>query len=284
MRYFFRYFSNAVNARVLPLVVCAVSLGLPAKTARFPFDPSRGLVEVEGTLNGALVGRFGLDTGADLLYIDREFARRAGVLIPENEQGKIVRGIAGQSHVATKQIRSFAIGDERIYNVPIEIIDLQALAGIDGNPPDGLIGYEALRRFYVTIDYPNQEIDLFSFEPRYDPNSVISVLFDQVGHLIVVKCEVEGEEMKMFLDYCASHTILTPEALEKLGRRDTEGQSLKNITLGEIVASDIPFSVRKLDNLAGPLMAELDGILGYSFLRRYRVTIDYKRRQLLFHR
>lgn len=279
-----RYFSCTIPVRVSFLAICAVLLGLPAKTAHFPFDPSRGLVEVEATLNGALVGRFGLDTGADLLYVDREFARRAGILIPENESGKIVRGISGQSQVATKQVRSFAIGDERIYNVPIEIIDLKALSGINGDPPDGLIGYEALRRFYITIDYPNQKIDLLSYQPRHDPNSVIAVQFDQVGHLIVVECEVEGKKMSLFMDYCASQTILTPRALEKLGQRDTEAMILNKISLGGITAKHVSFVVRKLDNLADPRVVKLDGILGYSFLRRYRVTIDYDRRQLLFHR
>lgn len=284
MRYFIIHFFVTVNARVLALVLFAVSLGLPAKTARFPFDPSRGLVEVEATLNGALVGRFGLDTGADLLYIDRDFALRAGVLVPENQPGKIVRGISGQSQVASVQVRSFAIGDERIYNVPVEIIDLKALSGIKSNPPDGLIGYEALRRFYVTVDYPNQKIELFTFEPRHDPNSVISVPFDQVGHLIVVKCEIDGKSMNMFLDYCASHTLLTPEALKKLGRQQTENQALEKISLGQIEVSDIPFVVRTLDNLADPRVVKLDGILGYSFLRRFRITVDYGRKQLLFHR
>lgn len=279
-----KYFSVISKSRALALVLFAVSLGASARTARFSFDPSRGLVEVEGTLNGVLVGRFGLDTGADLLYIDRDFAKRAGVLVPNNEAGKVVRGISGESQVASVQVRSFAIGDERIYNVPIEIIDLKALSGFKGNPPDGLIGYEALRRFYVTIDYPNQEIELFSFEPRHDPNSVISVPFDQVGHLIVVKCRVDGENMNMFLDYCASHTLLTPAALEKLGREQTDGQVMGKISLGEITVSDIPFTVRKLDNLVDPRVVELDGILGFSFLRRFRITVDYGRRQLIFHR
>lgn len=279
-----KYFSVISPLRVLALVLCAVALAAPGKSARFSFDPSRGLVEVEGTLNGALVGRFGLDTGADLLYIDREFAERAGILVPDNQDGKIVRGISGESQVASVQVRSFAIGDERIYNVPVEIIDLKALAGSSGDPPDGLIGYQALRRFYVTIDYPNQEIELFSFEPRHDPNSVISVPFDQVGHLIVVKCEVDGVDMNMFLDYCASHTLLTPAALKKLGREQTDGQTMEKISLGQITATEIPFTVRKLDNLVDPRVVELDGILGFSFLRRFRITVDYGRRQLLFHR
>ncbi|MFQ5607853.1 MAG: aspartyl protease family protein [Candidatus Zixiibacteriota bacterium] len=269
-------------ARLAATAALIALLSPPVDTARFPFDPSRGLVEVEGTLNGVLSGRFGLDTGADLFYIDREFARRAGLSIPADDHGKVVRGIHGVSAVASAKARSFAIGDERIYNVPVEIIDLKKLSGVRGQTPDGLIGYEALRRFYITIDYPGRRIDLFSHEPGFDPNSVRGVPFEQVGHLIVVNCEVEGVEMSFFLDYCASSTLLTPGALAKLNRDSR--RPLKSITLGDVSAADIPFVVRALDNFSDPRVVKLDGILGYSFLRRFRVTVDYGRKLLLFHR
>ena len=54
------------------LLTVATSIGAVEVT----FHPYRGLVEVEVLIDGRVKGRFGIDTGADRLYIDKKFAEK----------------------------------------------------------------------------------------------------------------------------------------------------------------------------------------------------------------
>ncbi|HSH00362.1 MAG TPA: retropepsin-like aspartic protease, partial [candidate division Zixibacteria bacterium] len=169
---------------LLKFALCAVALALPVTAARFPFDPSRGLVELEGSVNGFFTGRFGIDTGAEGFYLDEQFARAAGLELSEPEPGRVVRGLDGSSEIRRATLRSFAVGDERLYNLGVDVVDLGALSHSAAAPPDGLVGQDVLRRFYLTIDYPQRRLDLFSHEPDHSSESLRVVAFDKSQPLI----------------------------------------------------------------------------------------------------
>lgn len=257
------------------------------------FDPGRGLVELQVTINGYLSGTFGLDTGADEFYLDRSFAERAGVIVTPIAGAEVVRGVNGESGVARAIVRSLAVGDERIYNIPALVIDIAALTSGADHRLDGLIGYAALSRYYVTIDYPGRNIELFTHEPNFDLDKVLGVPFEMQGHLIVVTASVSGSEpMRFFLDYCASSTIIVPRALEKMGfspavasAPNETARIADSITVGPITSVGVSYYSQSLNSLASsPTFRNIDGILGYSFLKDYHITIDYRRQLLLFHR
>ena len=113
-----------------------------------PFNPMRGLVEVDVTINGNAKGRFGIDTGADYLYIDINFMERNDIKVENKQPRRSVSGVSGSSEVYSFNLRSLDIGGERLYNLDANVIDLTKIikdkrSGI----PDGLIGYEVLQRF-----------------------------------------------------------------------------------------------------------------------------------------
>lgn len=60
--------------------------------------------------------------------------------------------------------------------------------------------------------------------------------------------------------------------------------SIKTVQLGKVVAKDLPTVV--MDHPTVSLMAEhmgpLEGIIGFSFFGRYRMTIDYQAKELTF--
>ncbi len=266
-------------------------MALPAGGSQFSFDPSRGLVELEATVNGYLAGRFGLDTGADRFYLDREFAKRARVAVTADDKARIVRGIDGDSRVGYATLRSFDIQGERIYNVPVDVIDLSKLSSGEWKAPDGLIGYSALRRFYITVDYPNKKFELYSHELNYTAEEVIGIPFDLQGHLIVVNVSINGSKpLRFFLDYCASMTIISPDALAKIGENFPSGEysvagEMKIVGENEIITHNVSFYSRPFNDLGKSYnFAGIDGILGYSFLASHKITVDYRRELLLFHR
>ncbi len=272
-------------------LVIGLVMALPAGGTQFGFDPSRGLVELEATVNGYLTGRFGLDTGADRFYLDREFAKRARIAISEDDKTRIVRGIDGDSRVGYATLRSFDIQGERIYNVPVDVIDLNSLSGGDWKAPDGLIGYSALRRFYITVDYPNKKFDLYTHELNYSAEEVIGIPFDLQGHLIVVNVSINGSKpLRFFLDYCASMTIISPDALARVGQSFPTGDysvagEMKIVGENEIITHNVTFYARSFSDLGKSYnFTGIDGILGYSFLASHKITVDYRRELLLFHR
>lgn len=270
---------------VFRLSLCALLLSLPLSAARFPFDPSRGLVELEGSVNGFFTGRFGIDTGAEGFYLDEKFARAAGLELSEPAADRRVRGLDGGSEIRRATLRSFAVGDERIYNLGVDVVDLSALSHSDAAPPDGLVGQDVLRRFYLTIDYPQRQLDLFSHEPDHTGESLTVVPFDNSQRLIYVDVRIDdAPPLRCILDYCASTTMFDPGALERAGLSVAADSYHRAgpMTVGGVTATGVFYYVRSLAGLNTD-GRQIDGVLGYSWLRDFKLTIDYGRGLLLFH-
>jgi hypothetical protein len=145
------------------LLFFAVSLA-----AVLPFDPTSGLVEIPVVINGNMSGKFGLDTGADHLYIDKSFADRNGLHSDVVGEEQTVTGAEGSSEGYSTTIRSLEIADlPTLTELPATIVDIGALSKSGANRhPDGLLGYDVLSRFFVTVDYPDQRHRTVSHDSR----------------------------------------------------------------------------------------------------------------------
>ncbi len=254
------------------------------------FDPNRGLVEVQVQIDGRVTGKFGLDTGADRLYIDREFAKTNGLSFAEGAIPHEVVGIDGADRSTFVSLRSLAIGDDRMYNLSAVAIDLNRLTkGQTGDHPDGLIGFDILRTFYLTIDYPGRSADLYVAEPRFlSGRDYLTVPFRLCKHLIIVDATIDGKVTRpMILDYCASSTVLSTKLANELGLtpRPDGSVTLSSVTLGGVVSqNDVSAVVTDLESYRKSFRdADFEGIIGNSFLWRHKVTIDYKRLRVYFH-
>jgi hypothetical protein len=256
-----------------------------------PFDPERGLVEVRVLIDGRVQGKFGLDTGADRLYIDRAFAKTNGLSFAEGAPSHQIVGVDGVAQSSAVSLRSMEIGDERLYNLPAVAIDLNDLTqGRTGDHPDGLIGFDILRRFYLTIDYPNRTADMYMAEPRFLAGREFeTVPFRQFNHLIIVEARFSKDIVRpMVLDYCASFTTISNQLATDLELSvDSRGiGALPSLSLNENVSSEmVPAAVANIEayrrNFRG---GEFEGIIGATFLRHFKVTVDYKRNKVYFHR
>ncbi len=266
------------------LLVAACSLS----AATIPFDPSRGLVEVDVTINGIIKGKFGIDTGADRLYIDRTFAKTNGLELLTGSVQRDIVGIEGTTKASYVSLRSLMIGDDQtLYNLGATAVDMIALTNdTTGGMPDGLIGADILRQFFVCVDYPNRTLELYSFVPKFlDGKKYDEIEFQQYQHLILVDAVIGDTTVPMILDYCASYTTLDLSLAASLGITGGDGSrvSVPNITLSKNVAVDnVPAVVTDLSDFRKRLpRAQFGGIIGASFLHRYKMTVDYKR-QLVY--
>ncbi|MFH1374505.1 MAG: pepsin/retropepsin-like aspartic protease family protein [bacterium] len=259
-----------------------------------PFDPTRGLVEVPVIIDGRVNGSLGIDTGADRLYIDSTFAHRNGLSFVRSIPQRPVTGIEGTSPAGVVEIRSLRVGGDALFNLQATAIDLHKLIRDQSHGfPDGLIGHEFLRRFYVTVDYPGRslklEMGLPDFKKSGGADLIGSIDFSTHRHLIVVEVTFDsGVTAPMILDYCASYTAVSRSLANRLGlnAEHNKRQIVPFMSIGSILnASQVPVVVTDLSHFKKSLRwTRFEGIVGASFLHKYKLTIDYKADRIYVHR
>jgi len=156
---------------VIPLSLFAgflVRLDVPGKTLELdPLPPrppaaddgysavrtERGMVFLEGSVDGAQPGYVMLDTGASFNAVSRETANaHAGPRF--GLRSLSLAGGSGETEgfMLPAGVR-FRFGSRVISADPVVVVDLSNLAGRHRFPIAGLLGYPGLRRSVVTVDY-----------------------------------------------------------------------------------------------------------------------------------
>jgi hypothetical protein len=172
----------------------------------------------------------------------------------------------------------------------------------NGNPNDAVaITWSQIRR---------AELDskLFARPADREPDatlvaSPIVVPIEVVyGGLIFMTARINDTPMSFVLDTGAEATVLNSSRLAKLGLQglghfatgagggDVELSYVQGVTTkvgdaktGEAIVRDQIVAAVLLDALERPLRRPLDGILGYDFISRFVVEIDYKNKLLRLH-
>jgi predicted aspartyl protease len=120
--------------------------------------PNKPLIILETTVEAQGPFRFVLDTGASLTIISPELAETLDITLEQPQAGL---GAGGGVEVRIGTVRSVSIGETRQENVRVGVMDLKGIAAAVGSEIDGIIGYNFLSNYRVTIDYPRLEV---SFE------------------------------------------------------------------------------------------------------------------------
>jgi len=121
--------------------------------------------------------------------------------------------------------------------------------------------------------------------------------------IIILKAEVNGSEPLDFaLDTGASATVLSIQTAEKLGidiktlpeekeccgcsgdQMQARLASVKSIRVGDAEAKDVEVAIIDLSNISKAVGIELAGIIGYTFMKDYRVVVDYPNESIAFEK
>lgn len=124
----------------------------PRGAIRFRISPSRPLLMVEVEVNGRGPFNFALDTGASFCVITPDTARAIGLAL-EGEQPTAV-GAGGRIEAGFAKLASFQLGSHKVRNLGAAVMALDAVEQQLGVKIAGLVGYNFLKRFVVTLDYP----------------------------------------------------------------------------------------------------------------------------------
>lgn len=274
---------------------------LPIKSATVRFRLAGGaqpliLVPVEVNEQGPF--DFILDTGAGTSLLSVELAEKLKVKVLGSKQGQ---SAGGAVTVSLAKVDSFSVGDARLPDVDVGIVDLRHIGATVGARIDGDLGYNVLKSFRVSIDYEKHQLRLD--DPRrldvFNRGSQTEVplrLASPAKPLILVDVHANRKGPFQFaIDTGTSTTAITPELAKVLGVRGspvgpgTTAGAQVAVTAG--VLNLFMVGGAKIDNmpvvvadffgaLSEAVGAKLDGIVGYNFLRNYKVLIDYPNERL----
>lgn len=239
---------------------------------------------------------FILDTGAAQTVLAAEIARELGIASTGAREGM---GAGGKLTIQLGTVESLAIGSAYREELSVGITDeLERIASALGTKIAGVIGYDFLKNFRVTIDYTGQQLRLE--QGTLSPSSGVAVEFQMAPRkpLLIVPAEVNGHGPFQFvLDTGASASAISPELAARLEITSAPGQTeglgaggsvslslakLESLRVGQAPSHGLTVIVPEmLAPLGEAVGTRLDGIAGYDYLRNFRLTIDYPQGRLI---
>jgi len=269
---------------------------LSPKSAKVKFRLAGGaqpLILLPTRVNGAGPFDFILDTGAGTSLLSAELAQQLNIKILGTKEGQ---SAGGKVSVSLAKVESLALGQAKIEDVEVGIVDLGHIAKTIGTRIDGDVGYNFLKHFRVTIDYESGEIRFD--DPKRIENfggpakaEIPMRLASPAKPLVLVDVYANGRGPFQFaIDTGTSTTAIAPEVAQQLGIDGspigplTTGGSQVNVTAGNLKSFQVGGA--RIDDLvvvvadffamlSQAVGAKLDGIVGYNFLRNFRVVMDY---------
>lgn len=271
-------------------------LCLPTRAVRAAEAPAIALeiqgrvLFVQSRVNGQGPFNLILDTGAT-----------ETVLVPPVAAQLGLRGAPVSPRQLKSRVASLAVGGHEARNLPVYIFDppqalpLRLDKGINYH---GLLGHSFLSLFITTIDYGRKTVRFTPLAEAPPTRTLaeakragaMAIAFETRQRLIHVQGAVNGKGPLTFLvDTGSAELLLVPRAAKSLGLATTApagGQpdvafaQLARVTVGGAEVADVPCIVHLLPDAQGA-GAAYHGILGYPFLSRFVVTINYRDRLLL---
>jgi predicted aspartyl protease len=269
---------------------------LSPKSAKAKFRLAGGaqpLILLPVKVNGRGPFDFILDTGAGTSLLSSDLSKQLEVKVIGSKEGQ---SAGGKVAVSLAKVDSLAVGEAKLDDVDVGIVDLSQIGKTIGAKIDGDLGYNFLRHFRVTINYRDCEI-------RFDdPKRVESFgrsaktevpirLANPAKPLLLIDVHANGRGPFQFaIDTGTSTTAITPELAKELRLKTspigpvTTGGAHVDVTAGTLKSFQVGGA--KIDNtdvvvadfftmLSNAIGVKLDGIVGYNFLRNYQVVIDY---------
>jgi predicted aspartyl protease len=244
-------------------------------------------------VNGDGPFEFILDTGAGTSLLSCDLPKKLNIKIISTKEGQ---SAGGKISVSLAKVDSFAVGQAKLEDLDVGIVDLTHIGKTIGTKIDGDVGYNFLKHFRITIDYHDCEIRFD--EPRRierlgrsSKTEVPMRLASVAKPLLLVQVHANGHGPFQFaIDTGTSTTAIAPELAQRISLEGspvgplTTGGEQVNVTAGTLESFQVGRA--RIDDLvvvvadffsmlSQAVGAKLDGIVGYNFLRNFRVVIDY---------
>jgi predicted aspartyl protease len=251
------------------------------------------LILLPVTINDQGPFDFILDTGAGTSLLSTELAHRLRVKIIGSKEGQ---SAGGKVAVSLARVDSVAVGETKLAQLDVGIVDLSHIGKTIGARIDGDLGYNFIKHFRITIDYRRCEIR-FDDPKRVEhfgnaPLTEVAMrLANPAKPLILVDVHANGRGPFQFaIDTGTSTSAITPELARALGVASSPmgagttggasvavtGGTLNSFQVGGARVDQMSVVVADFFAMLSEVVgSKLDGIVGYNFLRQYKVAFDY---------
>jgi predicted aspartyl protease len=257
------------------------------------------LILIPASVNERGPYEFILDTGAGMSLVSPRLAAGLGIATDGSREGA---GAGGRVTVAIGRVESLAVGAAVRGPMPIAVTaEVDRIGAAVGTRIDGDLGYDFLKAFTLTLDYQRRVIRLAQsgYQGGFEVAGAGAAAHAQVPFrlagpvkpLVMVPAFVNGRGPHAFvLDTGASATVLSPALaaalrIETMAAEPMTGAGgileattgrVGTLSVGGAALQDVSVMVADFLSELGRVAGEpIEGILGYNFLRHFRVTLDY---------
>jgi Aspartyl protease/PDZ domain len=239
------------------------------------------------------------DTGADDDILNARIARelKLHVLDP-----KVIEQPGGAIEMGQIESVQLKIGSVPVQNLAMVSAPLDPLQPFIGQALDGILGYGFFSQFVVEFDYAARRVRLFAPETYVAPPKAVMIPITFRGKSPLVEMTLEaatGESVKTFVEidtgsfeslglkgaFLDGHRLVPADAPKRplfglaIGGETTGYRTrLAAATLGPFRLSR-PVTSATTSGDGGS--ADVAGVLGGEALNRFKVIVDYPRKQLL---
>jgi hypothetical protein len=292
---------------LIPAILAFAAL-VHAGSAPFsvPFVLERGAIVVQGEVDGAGTQSFILDTGAGpAIVFDLGWAKKHGYA--SGEEGDLGALVGGQAKisVSSKRVKSAHLGPVEAKDVQPLLFDMEFLRERTGLNIAGILGQYFVDDYLLTIDYVNEKLTFtpqegrakLDADQRRQGAAVLSFRASMDKKMMLKGRVGDGEEGTYILDTGAMKSTLFGPAIEAIGSQMDKWPRLDGLRASSMFGDEECSAVRvprfsvgtaSVENevfgvSAGALGkslriaagGEVSGLVGYTFLKHFIVTIDY---------
>ena len=218
-----------------PLNASHGSVLTQAQVGTVDFGLRANLITVEVTINGQeklLI----LDTGASQTMLGRRTAQELGL---QEAQRGVGRGAGGEVEIAMVAVDQLAVGDLAIHDVTAVVMDLEEIQAQMGGDISGVLGFDFLSRFKVTIDYRARKLTLERYPAAtVDQNEPFVIQGDRFTSTVA---GISVERPNATWDFVTQtpipqiHVILKKD--DSSGSVTFQSQTLHGLTLDQLIPS-----------------------------------------------
>jgi len=254
------------------------------------FELTKGLIFVEANLEGKKAN-FILDTGAPNLVLNN----RGKQGIPGTTTIKDVNGEANLSQVA---VANFDWNGLNLKNRSFAALDLRHIESLTNRKIDGIIGFQTFKEYQLLIDYPSNKLQLSKSTPSIINEEVVLIVpFQMHGHFPAINVQIGNNNFLMGIDTGAEINIINEVASKKLVSSDFQKVSVDQLqgANGEIkkietvrmnssiiqrnTFPNMPYIFTDISHLNANKNSQIDGLLGFPFLKSHKCLFNFQEKQ-----
>jgi predicted aspartyl protease len=246
-------------------------------------------------------GNLIFDTGATGLVLNRTYFRKYVLTGNENPKG-ITGSVANVENINTGKISFAGLSFNKM---SASLADLGHIENRRGVKVLGLMGFDMIKDFEIVIDVTHNQLQLFRIDNKGIRKNSSQAEFrgdhtqkiEFTKNILFLNAEAGGKILKFCLDTGAEtnaisdhspKSVLSTISIERRSNLRGAGSStsevyfgiMKDLKIGEHTLKNMETIITSLESLSEAYGVAIDGMLGYNFLSKGVICINFVKRQM----